>query len=127
VFENRFLRRIFRPKKDEVTGECTKLHSEKLDTLYSSPNIIKQIKSRRLRLAGRVTHIGEKKNMYKVLMGKPDGKRPLERPRRRWEDGTRMDLTETGWRSVLQLAQDKDRCRVLVNVVVNLRVLAPRS
>jgi hypothetical protein len=73
--------------------------------------------------------MGEKKNMYKVLIGKPEGKRPLERPRRRWEDGIRMDLTETGWRSVqwIQLAQDKDRCRVLVNEVVNLRVLAPRS
>jgi hypothetical protein len=73
--------------------------------------------------------MGEEGNVYKVLMGKPEGKRPLGSPRRRWEDGIRMDLRETGWRSVewIQLAQDRDLWRVLVNTVMNLRVLAPRS
>jgi hypothetical protein len=97
VFENRVLRRIFGPKRDEVTGEWRKLPNEELHILYSSPNIIRQIKSRRMRWAGHVAHMGENKNVYKVLMGKPEGKRPLERPRHRWEDGIRMDLGEIGW------------------------------
>jgi hypothetical protein len=73
--------------------------------------------------------MGEERNVYRVLMGKPEEKRPLGRPKRRWEDGIRMDLRETGWGSVdwIQLAQDRDRCRALVNTVINLRVLAPRS
>jgi hypothetical protein len=73
--------------------------------------------------------MGEERNVYKVLMGKPEGKRPLERPRRRWEDGIRTDLREIGWGSVdwIQLAQDRDRWRALVNTVMNLRVLAPWS
>jgi hypothetical protein len=83
VFENKVLRRIFGPKGDEVTGEWRKLHSEELHNLYSSPNIIRQIKSRRMRWAGHVARIGEDRNMYRVLMGKPEGKRPLGRPRRR--------------------------------------------
>jgi hypothetical protein len=83
VFEKRVLRRIFGSKRDEVTGEWRKLHSEELRILYSSPNIIKQIKSRRLRWAGHVTRMGEKRNVYKVLVGKPEGRRPLGRPRRR--------------------------------------------
>jgi hypothetical protein len=76
-----------------------------------------------------VARIGEEKNMYRVLMGKPEGKRPLGKPRRRWEDGIRMDLSEIGWRSVecIQLAQDRDRWRGLVNTVMNLRVMALRS
>jgi hypothetical protein len=79
--------------------------------LYSSPNIIRQIKSRKLRWEEHVARMGEDRNVYKVLMGKPEGKRPLERPRRRWEDGIRMDLKETGWGSVewIQLAQDSDQ------------------
>jgi hypothetical protein len=74
-------------------------------------------------------HMGEERNMYRVLIGKPERKRPLERPRRRWEDGIRMDLREIGWGSVdcIQLIQDRDRWRALVNTVMNLRVLAPRS
>jgi hypothetical protein len=100
VFENRLLRRIFGPKRDEVAGEWRKLHSEELHTLYSSPNIIRQIKSRILRWAGHVTLMGEEKNVYKVLMGKPEGKRPLGRPKCRWEDGIRMYLREIGWGSV---------------------------
>jgi hypothetical protein len=101
VFENRVLRRIFGPKRDEVTGEWRKLHSEELHILYSSPNIIRQIKSRRMNWAGHVTRMEQEKNVYRVLMGKPEGKIPLERPRRRWEDGIRMDLREIGWRSVV--------------------------
>jgi hypothetical protein len=93
VFENRVLRRIFGPKKDEVTGEWMKLHSEKLHNLYSSPNIIRQFKSRTLRLAGHVACMEEERRVYKVLVGK----RSLRRPRIRWEDGIRMNLREIGW------------------------------
>jgi hypothetical protein len=97
VFENRVLRGIFRPKRDEVTGERRKLHSGELHNLYSSPDIIRQIKSRRMRWAGHVARMGEGRNVYRVLVGKTEGKRPLVRPRRRWEDGIKMDLSETGW------------------------------
>jgi hypothetical protein len=96
VFENRVLRRIFGPKRDEVTGEWRKLHNEKFHNLYSSPDIIWQVKSRRKRWAGHVARMGEERKVYKVLVGKPEGKRPLGRPRRRWEDGIRMDLSEIG-------------------------------
>jgi hypothetical protein len=97
VFENRVLRRIFGPKRDEVTGKLGKMHSGELHNLYSSPDIIRQIKSRRMRWAGHVARMGEGRNVYRVLMGRPEGKRPLERPRRRWEDGIKMDLREIGW------------------------------
>jgi hypothetical protein len=82
-----------------------------------------------MRWAGYVARTGEKRNVYRVLMGKPEGKRPLGRPRRRWEVGIRMDLRETGSGSVywIQLAQDRDRWRAVVNTVMNLRVLAPRT
>jgi hypothetical protein len=125
----RVLRRIFGPKMDEVIEEWRKLHNEALHILYSSPNIIRQIKSRRIRWKGYVVRMGEERNVYRVLMGKQKGKRPLERPRRRWEDGLRMDLRETGLGNVdwIQLTQDRDRWRALVNTVMNLRVLAPRS
>jgi hypothetical protein len=92
VFENRVLRRIFGPKRDEVTGEWRKLHNEELHNLYSSPDIIRQVKSRGMRWAGHVARMGEERKVYKVLVGKPEGKRPLGRPRRRWEHGIRMDL-----------------------------------
>jgi hypothetical protein len=97
VFENRVLRRIFGPKRDEETGECRKLHSEDLHNLYLSPDIIRQIKTRRMRWAGHVARMGEGRNLYRVLMGKTEGKRPLDRPRRRREDGIKMDLREIGW------------------------------
>jgi hypothetical protein len=97
VFENRVLRRIFGPKRDDVTGEWRKLHSGELHNLYSSPDIIRQIKSRRMRWAGHVARMREGRNVYRVLVGKPEGKRPLGKPRRRWEDGIKMDLTEIGW------------------------------
>jgi hypothetical protein len=99
VFENRVLRRIFGPKRDEVTGEWVKLHNEKLHDLYSSPNIIRQIKSRIMRWAVHVARMGEDRNVYRVLIEQPEGKRQLGRPRRMWEDGIRMDLREIGWGS----------------------------
>jgi hypothetical protein len=128
MFENRVLRRISGPKRDEETGEWRKLHSEELHILYSFPNIIRQIKSRRMRWAVHMACMGEKRNVYRVLMGKPEGKRPLGRPRHRWEDGIRTDLREICWDSVdwIQLAQDKDCWRALVNTVMNLRVPAPQ-
>jgi hypothetical protein len=96
VFENRVRRRIFGPKRDKVTGEWRKLHDEELNNLYSTPDIIRQIKSRRMRWAGHVARMGEERDAYKVVMGKPEGKRPLGRPRYRGEDGIRTDLTEIG-------------------------------
>jgi hypothetical protein len=88
-----------------------------------------QIKSRRMRWVGHVARMGEESKVYRVLLGKPEGRRPLERPRCRWEDGIRMDLMEIGWGNIdwIQLAQDRGRWRALVNTVMNLRVLAPRS
>jgi hypothetical protein len=122
VFENRVLRRIFGPKRDEVTGEWRKMHSKELHDMYSSP--IRIIKSRRMRWAGHVARMGEKKNAYSLLVGKPEGKRPLGRPRRKWVDNTRMDLEEVGWGDVdwIGLAKDRNRWRALVNSVLNLRV-----
>jgi hypothetical protein len=99
--EGRVLRRIFGPKRDEVTGEWRKLHNEELHNLYSSPDIIRQIKSRRMKWAGHVARMGEERKVYKVLVRKSEGKRPLGRPRRRWQDGIRMDLRETGLRGGL--------------------------
>jgi hypothetical protein len=88
AFENRVLRRIFGPKRDEVTGEWKNLHSGELYNLYSSPDIIKQIKSRKMRWAGHVARLGEERKVYKVLVGKHKGKRPLGRPRHTWENGS---------------------------------------
>jgi hypothetical protein len=129
VFENRVLRRMFGPKKDEMTGEWRKLHNEELHNLYSSPDIIRQVKSRRMRWAGQVTRVGEEIKVYKVLVGKPEGKRPLGRPKRRWEDGIRMDLRDIGLGGVdwIRLAQNRGRWRAVVSAVMNRRVLAPRS
>jgi hypothetical protein len=130
VFENRVLRGIFGHKRDEVTGECRKLQSGELHNLYSSPDIIRQIKSRRMRWAGHMARMAEGRNVYRVLVGKPEGRRPLGRPRRRWEDGIRTDLREIGGEGSvnwIHLAQDRDRWRAVVNAVMNLRVLMPRS
>jgi hypothetical protein len=127
VFENRVLRRIFGPKRDEMTGEWRKLRNEELWDLYSSPSIIRIIKSRRMRWAGHVARMGEKRNAYRLLVGRPEGKRPLGRPRRRWVDNIRMDLGEVGWSDVdwIDLAQDRNRWRAVVNSVLNLQV--PRN
>jgi hypothetical protein len=124
VFENRVLRRIFGPKRDEVTGAWRKLHNEELHDLYSSPRIIRIIKSRRMRWAGHVARIGEKRNAYRLLVENPDGKRPLRRPRRRWVDNIRMDLGEVGWGDVdwIGLAKDRNGWRAVVNSVLNFRV-----
>jgi hypothetical protein len=129
VFENRVLRRIFGPKRDEVTGEWRKLHNEELHNLYSSPDIIREVKSRRMMWAGHVARMGEERKVHKVLVGKPEGKRPLGRPMRRWEDEVRMDLREIclGGVDWIRLVQDRDRWRAVVSALMNLRVLVPRS
>jgi len=90
------LRRIFGPKRDDLTREWRKLHNEELNDLYSSPNIVRVIKSRRMRWAGHVARMEERTGVYRVLVGKPEGRRPLGRPRRRWEDDIKMTLQEVG-------------------------------
>ena len=109
MFENRVLRRIHGPKRDAVTGEWRKLHNEELNDLYCSPNIVRVVKSRRMRWARHVARMEEWRGVHKVLVGKPEGKRPLERPRRRWEDNIKMDLQEVGrgcgdWVELAQVA-----------------------
>ena len=107
-----------------VTGEWRKLHNKELNDLYCSTNIVRVIKSRRMRWAGHVTRMGERRGVYRILLGKPEGKRPLRRPRRRWEDNIKMDLQEMGCGGMdwMELAQDRDRWRALVKAVMNLRV-----
>jgi len=123
VFENRVLR-IFGPKRDEVKREWRKLHNEGLNDLYFSTSIVRVIKSRRMRWAGHVAHMGEKRYVYRFMVGKPEGKRPLGRPRCRWEDNIKMDLQEVGYGGMdwIELVQDMDRWQALVNAVMNLRV-----
>jgi len=110
VFKNRVLR-IFGPKRDDVTGEWRKLHNEELNDLYSSPNIVRVIKSRRMKWAGHVARMGERRGVYRVLVGKHEGKGPLGRPKRRWEDNIKMGLPEVGCGGMdwIELAQDRDR------------------
>ena len=124
VFENMVLRRIFGPGRYEVTGEWRRMHKEELNDLYSSPNIVLVIKSRRLRWAAHVALMGEEKGVYRVLLGKPGGRRTLGRPRRRWVDNIRMDLQEVScvYMDWIGLAHDRDRWRTLVSAVMNLRV-----
>jgi len=118
------LRRIFGPRRDEVTGEWRRFHNEELNDLYSSPNIVRVIKSRRMRWAGRVAPMGEKRVVYGVLVGKPERKRSLGRPRRRWVDNIRMDLQEVGcgYMDWIGRVRDRDTWRTLVSAVKNLRV-----
>jgi hypothetical protein len=122
VFEKKVLRRVFGPKRDNGTGEWRKLHNEEISDVYSLPNIVRVVKSRRMRWAGHVARMGEGRIVNRV--GKPEGKRPLGRPRRKWEDNIKMDLQEVDGSCVdwMELAQDRDRWRVLVGTVRNLRV-----
>ena len=118
------LRRIFGPRRDEVTEEWKRLHNEVLNDLCSSPNIVRVMKSRRMRCAGHVARMGEERGVYKVLVGKPEGRRPLGRPRRRWVDNISIDLQEVecGYMDWIGLAQDRDSWRTLVSAVMKLRV-----
>jgi len=111
-------------KRGEVTREWRKLHNEDLNDLYYSPNIARVIKSKRMRWVGHVARMGERRGGYRILLRKPDGKRPLGRPRPRWEDNIQMDLQEVGCGGMdyIELAQDRDRWRALVNAVMNLQV-----
>jgi hypothetical protein len=123
IFENRVLRRIFGPKREE-DGSWRKLHNDELNGLYSSPNIVGVIKSRRLRWARHVARTGVGRGVYRFLVGRPKGKRPLGRPWRRWEDNIKMDIREIGidganW---VRLAQDRVRWQTFVSTVMNLRV-----
>jgi hypothetical protein len=121
VFENRVLRRVFGPKRDEVTGEWRKLHKEALRDFYSLLNIVQVVKSRRMRWAGHVARMGEGRGVHRVLGGKPEGNRPLGRSRRSWEDNIKMDLQEWGGGGMdwIDLGQDWDRWRALVSAVMN--------
>jgi len=105
------LRRIFGPRRDEVTEEWRRLHNEEINDLYCSPNIVRVIKSRIMRWAGHEARMGEESGVYRVLVGKPEGRRPMGRPRRRWVDNIRMDLQVVGFGYMdwIGLAQDRDR------------------
>jgi hypothetical protein len=131
AFEYRVLRRIFGPKRNYVTGVWRKLHNEKLHNLYSLPSIIRMMKSRRIRWAAHVARMVKTRNAYRILVGKPEGKRPLGRPRRRWVGNNKLDHREIVWDSVDWIdlsqvrnqwtAQDKNQWRALVNMVMNVR------
>jgi hypothetical protein len=118
------LRRIFGPKRDRVTGGWRKLHNEELHNLYSSPSKIRITKSRTMRWAGHVARIGEKWKEYRLLVGKPEGKRPLGRLKRSWIYNIKMDLLYIGLTVVhwIGLAQDRYRCKALEKTVMNLGV-----
>jgi len=124
VFDNRVLRRIFGPKRDAAKGEWRKLHNEELNNLYSSPSIVRVIKSRRMRWAEYAARLGEIRAIYMVLVEKLEGKRPLGRPRRRWEDNINMDLQEVGCEGMewIDLAQDRDWWQAFVNAIIHLQV-----
>ena len=124
MFENRVLGRIFGPTRGEVTGEWRKLHIKEFNDLCSLPNIDGGIKSRRMRWAEHVECMGERRVVYRVLVGKPEGTRPLGRPIRRWADNIEMDLQEVGCGGMdwIELAQDRDRWQALVSAVMNLWV-----
>jgi hypothetical protein len=124
VFENRVLRKIFGPKRSGVRGGIRKLHKEGLHNLHSSTSIIRMINSRRMRWAGHVVRMGAKRNACRILVGKPDAKRPLGGPRHMWEDNITMDVREIGWYTMdwIDLAQDRDQWMADVNTVLNFQV-----
>jgi hypothetical protein len=124
MFENKVLRRILVQKREEVAGDQRKLHSGELHNLCASLHIVRVIKSRRMRWAGHVARIGAMRNEYKILVGKPEGKRPLGRPRCPWKDNIRIDIREIEWEGVywMHRAQDRVQWRALVHTVTNLRV-----
>jgi hypothetical protein len=124
VFENRVLRRIFGPKRDEVRREWRRLHNEKLNDLFSSPNIVRVIKIEKNEIGGACSTYGEKRGACWILVRRPERKRPLGRPRHRWKDNIKRDLREVGWEGMdwIGLAEDRDRWRAPVNAVRNLRV-----
>jgi hypothetical protein len=124
VFENRVLKIIFGPKRNTVTGEWRKLHNEELNDLYRSVSNFRAIKSGRIRCVVLCSSTGERRGVYKFLVGKTEGRSPLGRPRRRWEDNIKMDLQEVGCGGMvcIELAHNRDRWWALVNAVMNLRV-----
>jgi hypothetical protein len=115
VFEKRVLNRMFGPKRDEVTREWKKAHNEEFNDLYSSPNIVRVIKSRRMRWTGNVARMGKRRGVCRVLVGTPEGNRPLGRPRCRWEDIIKVDIQELGCGGMdwIELAEDRDRWRAV--------------
>ena len=122
--ENRVLRRTFGPKRDEIAGEWKNLHNVELNDLYSSPNIFRVIKSRGMMWAGHVPRMGERRGVYRILIGKPEGKRQLGRSRRKWDDNIKKDLQDVGCEGMdwIDVAQDRDRWWALVNAVMNFHV-----
>ena len=124
MFENRVVRRIFGPKWDEVTRKWRKLHKEELNDLYCSPNIVRVIKFEKNEMGGACSAYGDKRGIYRVLVGELEGRIPLGRPSRQWEDNIKMDIQEVGCGGMdwIELAQGRDRWRVLVTAVMKLRV-----
>jgi hypothetical protein len=124
VFENRVLRGVFGPKRDEVTGEWRKFHNDELNDLYSLPNIVRVVKSRRMRWAGHVARMGEGRVVHRILVGKPERKSTLGRQRRRWENNIKRDLQEGegGGGDWMERNEDRDRWRALVGIVMNFRI-----
>ena len=124
MFGNRVLRRIFVPKRVEVTRDWCKVHNEELSDLQSSPNFLRVIKSRRMIWAEHLACMGERRGVDRVLVGKPEGKRPLRRTRCKWDNNIKMALLEVEFGGIdwIDLAQDRDRCWAFVNAVMNVRV-----
>ena len=124
MFENKELRGIFERTREEVTGEWRKVHNGELNDLYCTPNIVRVTTSRKMRWAGYVARMRERKGVNRVLVGKPEGKRSLGRRRSRWQDNIKMDVEDVGCGGMdwMELDQGRDRWWALVNVVMNLRV-----
>jgi hypothetical protein len=124
VFGNRVLSNILGPTRDKITGEWRRLHNKELHVLCFSPNIIRVIKSRRMRWAGHVARMGERKGAHRILVEKDHGKRSLERPRLRWDDNIKMDFQNVGWGGMewTAVAQDRDKLRALEHAVMKLGV-----